>query len=86
MSNDTICGSCGEPIYAPETFWDRVRDLPWTVINIVLAFILVFGGLALGIYMTIDAYRSECHGVGGHIVTVRDEEVCVDRDGKVIFL
>jgi hypothetical protein len=71
---------------------DNIKDaiLDWLDENIGMIFIvvgavLVFVAIGVGIYATTDNYRRQCHNAGGHIISVRDEEICVDHDNRVIF-
>lgn len=68
------------------TLWDRIADLPWFGIGIILGALALFSGIGFGIYLHMDSYRNECHDAGGHVVVVKDVEICVDHDNRVIFL
>jgi hypothetical protein len=63
-----------------------IRNFPWfgvTITVIIVGFLTLLGWTT---YAHIDGYRSQCHNAGGHIIEVRDEEICVDRENRVIFL
>lgn len=64
----------------------KIRDIPWFGITMTLVVLtaLVFGAWA--IYASIADYHNQCHDSGGHIISVHDNEVCVDHDNKVIFV
>jgi hypothetical protein len=63
--------------------WNFDRVFP---VVIIAACLSVAGGVGWLIYSDVDDYRRQCHRAGGHIVEVKDEEICVDHDGKVIFI
>jgi len=63
-----------------------MRDFPWFGLVVTVVVATVLGGIIGLIYASVDSYRRQCHDVGGHIISVRDNEICVDRDNKVIFL
>lgn len=69
-----------------DTFWDWFMDLPWWGILWTLLVIVMLIGAGFAIYRGVVGYRTECHNAGGHIIDVRDADICVDRDNRVIFL
>jgi len=52
----------------------------------MLALSGVLGLIGWLIYVDINDYRRQCHRAGGHVVSVRNEEVCVNHDNQVIFI
>lgn len=52
----------------------------------IMIFAVVAGGIAWLVYADVNAYRTQCYSNGGHIISVKSEEICVDRDNQVIFL
>lgn len=64
-----------------EAFWGNVQLVFW-----VLVVAAVIGGIFWIVYADIDGYRRQCHDAGGHVVDVRNNEICVDRENRVIFL
>lgn len=73
----------------PNAFVEQLRE--WlrdrgAVLAWVGLFVAVVGGIGWLAYASIDDYRGQCHGQGGHIVEVKGTEVCVDRENRVIFL
>jgi hypothetical protein len=63
-----------------------LRDLPWDIIGGILGLVSMLVLATWLVYAHIDDYRGQCHDAGGHIISVRDEEICVDRENRVIFL
>lgn len=64
----------------------RISDIPWFGIIVTLVVVVFLAGAVWLIWGTIDDYRRQCHNEGGHIISVRNNETCVDHDGKVIFI
>lgn len=62
------------------------RRFDWGLFFIVVTIIVVVLGLGELLYLVIDSERSECHNLGGHMVNVNGDSVCVDRDDRVIHL
>lgn len=68
------------------TLRERLTVLPWFAIIMT---VIIIGFLSVVIYavaVDIIDYRNQCHNVGGHIITVRTNDVCVDHDGKIILV
>lgn len=65
---------------------NRLEALPWFGILTTIGVVLVVAGLGLLLWAHVDSYRGQCHDAGGHIIDIRDAEICVDRDNRVIFL
>lgn len=63
-----------------------LEALPWFGILTTIGVIIVVAGLGWLIWAHADDYRGQCHDAGGHIIEVRDAEICVDRENRVIFL
>jgi hypothetical protein len=64
-----------------DAFWGNVQLVFW-----VLVVAAVVGGVCWVVYAHVDDYRGQCHDAGGHIIDIRDAEICVDRDNRVILL
>lgn len=64
----------------------HLREWPWGLLAGLTVVVIIFVGLGYVVWRDVDGYRGQCHGQGGHIVSVRGSEVCVDRENKVIFL
>lgn len=85
MTEKHIC----EPmiVFTPNPFWRGFREeVPWFPIAVTFLILVMLTAGAAGIYLPIQAYRKECHGQGGHIITPRSDEICVDRENRVIIL
>lgn len=65
----------------------RRIDFSWVGPTLVfLVFLGFLGAVGWIIYADANDYRRQCHDSGGHIIEVKDTEICVDRDNGVIFL
>jgi hypothetical protein len=63
-----------------------LSNLPWFGIIVTLVIVVGLGGASWLIYAMIDDYRRQCHNVGGHIIDVKGNEICVDHDNRIIFV
>lgn len=65
----------------------RRYDFSWVAPTLFVAGLVgLLGLLGWLIYSDVDSYRHQCHDSGGHIISVKETEICVDRDNQVIFL
>lgn len=64
----------------------HVAKLPWSVIWMTLLVAALLGTLVYLACRDVYGYRHACHVRGGHVVEVKDVEICLDGEDKVIFL
>lgn len=63
----------------------NLRDFPWGPILTVMGILLAFGGVAFLIMHNIRVFEERCQDRGGHVISYRDDSVCVDDDNRIVL-
>lgn len=68
-----------------KNFFEWVVDA-WFGIAVTIVISMFIGGLIWLVIADETGYREQCHNSGGHIIEVHGNDICVDREQRVIHL
>ena len=51
----------------------------------ILVILILAGGITYLVIRDIQNFERKCRSAGGHVITVRDADICVDVNQRVIY-
>lgn len=63
-----------------------MRNFSWGAVAFWLAAVALVGGVVYWVVGDYRGYRTACWDNGGHIEEIRNQDICIDSEGRVLYV